>query len=294
MRCLPLAFCCLALGCAAYCPPREVAATLNQAVHAAQIQIERENPLAAAQLVEAVLRIDPEHASARQVKESISSPQVEFLFEQSPIGSNRARRVPIERSLGARIGLYLPDRLLDLLDVLSFDVHLGLGVLVNVHVTRAVQVGAGGRATGGFGWHDHRSLGVLAQTESEFVLPGVGAQAYLGALAGTSGLLATGDALAGVHAPSAELYQEYRDYWAVGVSVTAVVVGLDLDIHPLEIADFAAGLCTFDFLYDDLAATTGLGLSHTERALLWQLSDIGRSQRTMEAYLATVEAERGK
>ncbi len=293
MRCLPLALSCLALGCAAYYPPQDVTATLNQAVHAAQIQVERRNPLAAEQLTEAVLRIDPGHPAARGVRESLSSSNVRFLFGRSPVGSNRARRMPVDRSVGARIGLYLPDRFFDLLDVISFDLHLGLGALVNVHVTRAVQIGAGGRATGGIGWHDHRSLGVLAQTESEFVLPGVGAQAYLGALAGTSGLLAVGDALAGVHSPSAELYQEYRDYWAVGVSLTAVVIGLDVDLHPLDLADFLVGFSTFDFLHDDFAATRGLGLSHSERALLWKLSDIGRSKRTMEAYLATVEAERG-
>ena len=271
-------------GCTVFHTPGAIERELERAQAAAERYASEENELAAAQLVESILAIDGDHPRARALKESLSTQEIENAFPRGYLGSNRAHRVLAPSSVPMRALLYLPDRVFDLLDIISFDVHLGWGLFLNAHITRAVQVGAGGRAAVGLGWHDHRSLGVQTLSEGEVVIPGVGLHGIAGKLFGTSGIYSVGDGLAGVQGPMAELYQTYRDYWAVGVEATALVVGLNFDVHPVEIADFLVGFTTIDFLRDDFAATDTIWMDNADRNLLWKLTEIRRSQPSMDAY----------
>ena len=47
------------------------------------------------------------------------------------------------------------------------------------------------------------------------------------------------------------VYQGDRDYWAVGARATALVVGAEARVHPLELADALAGFVFIDFLRAD-------------------------------------------
>ncbi len=174
------------------------------------------------------------------------------------LGSNVANREPVERSVFVQALLYLPDRILDLGDVFSFDVHVGIGALANVHVTRAMQSGAGVREVLGFGWHERRSLGFRNQGDANIFIPILGMEAAHVSQIGTSGIDSVADGTLGLIGPSDPLYQEYRDYWAVGAQVTAGVIGVDFDFHPVQFADFLLGWTTFDFLNDDFASTRGI------------------------------------
>ncbi len=276
----------VASGCATGLSPEVIDANLDAAMQRARRLHRDGDSIEAYQFLTKVQQIDPDRPDARELLAVVrsDSPELEDLFHKPLLGSNRAVRIPTERPLWARILLYLPDRVLDLLDVLSFDVHVGPGVLVNVHLTRAVQLGAGARAVAGIGWHDHRSLGFLAQSEAEVVIPAVGTSAWAGAMAGTSGIYAGSDGIFDLHRPTIPLYQDFRDYWAVGFSTTAVTAGFDFDLHPLEIADFLAGLLTIDFLRDDFAATRGVGITIGDQMLLWRLSDVIRSPAAVAAY----------
>jgi len=286
MRSILLLLLLLLPACATFIPPDVVQQKIDQANLAARQYLEEQNEPAAAQLVQAVLAIHPADPDALAFNAAFPASEFENVFPRGYLGSNRAHRT-LSRSSGlARTLLYLPDRVLDLLDVFSFDVHLGWGLFLNLHVTRAVQLGAGGRVAAGLGWHDHRSFGVQTLSEGEIVIPAVGLQGIAGLLAGTSGLYSVGDGLAGVHGPMAELYQVYRDYWAVGFQATGLVGGIDFDFHPVEMADFLVGFSTVDFLHDDLAATDTISMRNTDRNLLWTLAEIRRSARSMDAYLA--------
>ena len=272
-------------GCAVTHPPGTVKSTLEGAVSAARAHHEAGNDVEAAQLLEAALRVDSQLQEAQELRVALS-PEVEFLFDHPWLGSNFARRPVTERSTTARVLLYLPDRILDLLDIVSLELHIGPGLYYNLHVTRAVQAGIGFHATGGFGWHDHRSFGVLGQAESGIVVLALGAQAYAGAMAGTSGVWSTVDTLAGLHQPSDRMYQELRDYWAIGQSYTLLILGSEWDVHPIEIADFFLGWGGIDILNDDFARTRGLDLDRTERRLIKQLWEMERSEETMSDYRA--------
>ncbi len=280
-----------AQGCTTFFPPDAVEKELDLANKAAERYARDDNELAAAQLVDAVLGIDPDNFEALALESSFSSPEMADVFDRGYLGSNRANRLVSPSSIPMRILLYLPDRLFDLADIISFDAHLGWGLFLNAHVTRAAQLGVGARVAAGLGWHDHRSFGFRTLSEGEVVIPIVGVQGIAGMLVGTSGIYSVGDGLAGVHGPMAELYQMYRDYWAIGVEATALVVGADFDIHPVEIADFLVGFTTIDFLRDDFAMTDGIGMDNEDRNRLWKLSEMRRSRPTMEAFHAPHEEQ---
>lgn len=274
----------LAGACATPTPPTDVAAALDRAAVAGRDHIEVGNYAEGVQLLDTVLRLDPANERAQEFRSRVP-PDVEYLWDTPGLGSNFARRPVVDRPIAQKILLYLPDRLLDLADVLSFDVHVGTLAHVNVHLTRAVQFGAGARAVAGLGWHDQRSFGTLTQAESGLALLGAGAQGYYGILAGTSGIKTTADGIAGLHGPRDRLYQEFRDYWAIGLELTAGVVGLEFDFHPLDMVDFLLGWFTVDILNDDFARTRGSELRKEDTNLILDLWALERESETLEHYL---------
>lgn len=286
-------FFCLPLlpACATAYSGVDVGRIVEFSLMSAQDHQRRGNIAATRQIVEAVRTVDPEHPGVSALDATLPPEAGEFLFRDTLLGANLWRRDPVEREPWVRALLYIPDRVLDYLDIYSFDVHLGIGLLANLHFTRAVQAGAGARAVAGLGWHDPRSLGVSARAETEFTLPGIGAQAYAGTLVGTSGLIPCTDALAGVHDPYHFFYQNHRDYWAFGFSFTFLFFGIDYDIHPVEVADFLCGWALLDFLHDDFASTQSLGLSREERARVWELYEIRNSPDAVRAYRDLVSRE---
>jgi hypothetical protein len=287
----------LALACASPHPPAEVEAMLEAATTSAEVHAQLGQDHEAAELTEAVLRIDSDYEPARQLNESLP-PDLDQVFKAGLLGSNRAKRVPVQRSTTSKVLLYLPDRILDLADIFSFDVHVGAGAFLNYHLTRALQAGIGLRAVTGLGWHTRRSLGNKSSAESGIALVALGAEASATTLAGTSGIFAGSETIAGLHRPSSPAYQVYRDYWAIGASATIVYLGMEWDIHPVQIADFFAGWAGVDFLNDDFAGTRGLDLSRRERDYIRNLYKLEREPETLEAYrllrekeLAEAEAE---
>ncbi len=274
-------------------PPDETRARVERALDFARARLDAGEPDAARPLLRAVRSIDPEEPALSALGPEGADDSSESAPLDTPwLGSNRARRLDADRPGWARALLYFPDRVLDLLDVVSFDVHVGPGAFVDVHATRALQLAAGGRFVGGFGWHDARSLGVQFQGETALNLPVIGASAYLGGKAGTSGVALTRQALAGLHRPSDPFHQEWRDYWSVGFAVTAVVAGVDFDLHPVELADFVAGFTTIDFLADDFAGTRGIGWSGREADAASELMEVAFSEEAVRAYRASVAGRR--
>jgi hypothetical protein len=82
----------------------------------------------------------------------------------------------------------------------------------------------------------------------------------------------------GLHNPTNSLYQDFRDFWAIGVSVTAGLAGAELDLHPIQLFDFIGGILLLDFARDDFATTRGLKFSSVENDLLQNLAEIERAK----------------
>jgi hypothetical protein len=261
----------VAAACATPIPRHEVERIAEATLEAAEGHLRDGNPAEAGYLTEAVLRADPDNPRALALLARIESAGP--VLRDPLLGSNQPLRAPVERAPVARALLYLPDRLLDLADVLSLDLHLGFGLYANVHATRALQATLGARGVTGLGWHDRRSLGLREQEDTGVVLLAVGAESTSGTLSGTSGIFSWAETLAGLQDPEDVLYQEVRDYWGLGVAATLLFLGIDLELHPLQVADFAAGCLTVDFLGDDFASTRALALTPHERALLRDLQE---------------------
>lgn len=274
MRALALAL--LAAACASPLPRHEVERLADATLDAAEGHLRDGSPTEASYLTESVLRADPGNPRALELLARIGAAGP--ASRDPLLGSNQPLRGAVSRAPAWRVLLYLPDRLLDLADVFSVDLHLGFGLYANVHATRALQAGAGGRGVTGLGWHERRSLGIREQQESGFVLAAIGAETSSGTQSGTSGIYSWSETVAGLQQPTDPLYQELRDYWALGAALTVVFLGLDLDVHPLQAADFVAGLVTVDFLRDDFATTRGLRLTRHERELLRDLQEAGRTR----------------
>ena len=279
---LSVGFVLLASGCASVYQPEKVEKWLSQSVASAEKHANAGRMIESAQLATAVKMIDPDHSGLNELAGRLPDSNAQ-LYARPILGSNKAIRYPVARSKAARIWLYVPDRILDFLDIVSFDLHMGPSLFVNLHATRAAQAGAGGRVVGGVGWHGQRSLGLQYQTEGGVAVLPFGAQGHLLGSAGTSGLGASIGYIAGLHRPSSEIYQDYRDYWAVGASMSSFI-GLDIDFHPLQLADFIVGWGTVDFLNDDFAQTKGPSFTRQEAGLLKQLSAVAHSQRSVALY----------
>jgi hypothetical protein len=244
-------------------------------------------------LARAVAEIDPDYPGVQEALAGIPS-DLEHLFDRDLLGSNVAIRQPIDAAWYAHVLWYIPDRILDALDVFSFDVHGGFGLWVDAHATRAAQISAGARSVGGFGWHNNRSLGLQTQAQAGFSLLPFGVEGYSALRAGTSGLDAGTWSESGLHNPTSTIYADYKDYWAVGGGATLLFFGAEADIHPIQVFDFVVGFFLIDPLNDDFASTTGLKLTERERQLMRSLSEIAASKKELEAYFIwRGEQERG-
>ena len=111
-----------------------------------------------------------------------------------------------------------------------------------------------------------------------------GGSSFTTGLIGTSGRRSGGGDFAGLHKPGMPAYQMVRDYWALGASATAGIIGAEIEFHPLQLADFLAGWVGVDFLNDDWARTRSLEIGRSQQLLLAELWRLRGSSRTIAAY----------
>jgi hypothetical protein len=275
---------CLLLGaCASQRPTGDVERTLDRALSAAHAKHEAGLDAEAAALVHAIAAVDDRLPGMAELRQGLDA-DARARMQRGWLGMNRKLRPHVRRPIVHRVALYIADRVLDLFDVLSFDVMYGGGAFLDYHATRAIQAAGGVRAASGLGWHDYRSLGIQSQADAGLTVVAVGALTHVGALVGTSGARGAAADLVGMHRPSDPLYQEIRDYWAIGGGGTVGVMGAEIDFHPLQLADFLAGLVGIDFLNDDFATTRGLRFDSRERKLLQQLATLRASEKALLAY----------
>lgn len=155
---------------------------------------------------------------------------------------------------GEKLALYLPNRVLDALDM--FSVNLGVGAVAEARLmgTRFADVGAGINGKTYKLYKDFNrqyAIGVedgwywscvsLGEEESAVRDGSILLDKYV-------------ECRAGVPTPEMRVYNFFngpRDFWAIGGSLGLGVDG-DLYIHPVEWADFALGFFLIDIREDDL------------------------------------------
>lgn len=271
----------LLTGCTSTRPPRQVEVLRAQLTRAARTHAAVGEDLAAARLERLLERFDPGAAPAP----GRVAPAPSSLW-----GVNTAPRVAREAGLGRRLLLWVPDRLLDLLDLVSVDLRVGWGLLADVHVTRPVSLGAGLAGTLGLGWHEQRSLGTRITSAAGWRLGPLGAGFDLGFDSGTGERWSGGGRREQGSGPRALIHQEWRDAWAVGAEVQLVLAGAAVDVHPLELVDLLAGLVLLDPGHDDLATSAAQPLLERAAIDAQILRECLADRATMDGWWAAREA----
>jgi hypothetical protein len=147
--------------------------------------------------------------------------------DEPPPPADAAKKAEPEESRSILVDalLYLPNRVVDVLDVVRFGVDVGPGIGVDAQVTDPVSVVAMTRTYVGAGYQTLRHMPVAAGAEAGL---GVGP--------------ATLDAEAGGW---------YRSPTDVRVGLHALLVGGHVAVEPVEILDAVLGLVFIDIRDDD-------------------------------------------
>jgi len=272
--------CALALAACSSPPPSQerIESLLSGGIKLANDKLDQGLAPEASVLLHSVERVDPQFPGVPELREKLGD-QADTFEVGSALGINRRRRVERDTNVLVRLLLWAPNRVFDLLDVVTFDVHVGLGAYANVHATRALQAGAGLRGIFGLGSHDQRIVGLSTEADAGVAVLALGTETASGSAFGFPGGMATGaDTMAGLHKPSNEMYQNFRDYWAVGFGATAGLAGANVDLHPVQVVDLLLGVLFIDFARDDYGTTRGLNFDRLDWELMRSLHDIQRSK----------------
>jgi hypothetical protein len=216
----------------------------------------------AAQLYQAVLYADPGNEVARAALDEIGKYEP-YIMTPSLLGKNRVKR-PRREGNALRIVMYPLNRILDILDIVTLQVGLEGGLYAEAHATNALAAGAGAGGGTQIGWSQKRDLSVGVGHVAGISLLPVAVKEQGGANAGTRGADARRYGVAGISRPTDPLFQNYRDYWGVGGRFIALLVGINVEVHPVEAVDAVTGLLFVDFLRDDIGSTKSLNLSDAE------------------------------
>jgi len=147
-----------------------------------------------------------------------------------------------------RIILFIPDRILDAVDMVSGGVGVGPGIGGEVHVTRWASLGLGVQAGIAGLWYYNRNLAIapVFGASASFGPWQAYSAGFVGAGTGwTKGRPGAGGkwyTKAGMFSMEDRMVQDgWSDPWGVGAGWAA-------EIHPIEVADFVTGLVTVGFV----------------------------------------------
>ena len=149
--------------------------------------------------------------------------------------------------------MYVPNRVMDVLDIFSLSVGAGPVVGIDARVTRAITAGAGVGAVAKLEKGYNRQYGAVVEDgyNIDFLFLSAEKKETVNATRFIKRIDV--DRICAVW-PNDEVYDFYegaRDYWSVGVSLAAIV-DIDFDIHPVEILDMLTGFFFIDLKGDDL------------------------------------------
>ena len=167
-----------------------------------------------------------------------------------------AEIVPNRRTnWGEKFALYLPNRILGILDI--FSVTLGVGPVAEARLmgTRLANVGAGYSAGTYKLYKDHnRQYGIGVEDGWYWSFVVIGEEKYR-LREGSLLVDKYGESLAGIPTPEMRVYDFHtgpRDFWAIGGSL-GFLVDAGVYIHPVEWVDMVLGLVMIDIREDDLS-----------------------------------------
>lgn len=144
-----------------------------------------------------------------------------------------------------KAAFYLPNRILDILDLIQIDVGWGWGIHFNGHGTRALQLGFGLSSMNKLGV-DGRQFGFFDEGRSELSLLPFSLESY-----SRDGLVVGNYRDFETATQREQLYNNQRDYFGVGAAACVGIIGVQADVKPTEMVDFITGWAGLDLGNDD-------------------------------------------
>ena len=153
-----------------------------------------------------------------------------------------------------KVTLYFPNRILDVLDVFSLNLGVGLTAHASLRATHEAEIGGGFSATAQMIKDQNRQYGFARRN---------GVYSGIGPIVATNMERRPAFLLAkeywwdqdGLVTPSDEIFLPKEgafDFWEIGGSLGLGVIEADVSIHPVEILDAVLGFFFIDITDDDL------------------------------------------
>ncbi|MBP5586795.1 MAG: hypothetical protein J6Y92_10640 [Lentisphaeria bacterium] len=153
-----------------------------------------------------------------------------------------------------KVTLYFPNRILDLLDVFSLNIGVGLTAHASLRATHEAEIGGGFSATAQMIKDQNRQYGFARRD---------GYYSGIGPIVATDMQRRPAYLLVkeyywdkdGLVTPSEEHFlpkEGVVDFWEIGGSLGLGVIEADVSIHPIEILDAVLGFFFIDITDDDL------------------------------------------
>ena len=153
-----------------------------------------------------------------------------------------------------KVTLYVPNRILDLLDVFSLDIGGGPAARAELRLTHAVQGGGGFGYTANLVKDTNRQYGYAMQNGWSGFLPGIAAEDT--ERRPTSSLVQeywiNMEGFPNPAEPIYDLRKGARDYWEIGGTLGLGLIEARVSIHPVDILDAVLGFFFIDIKGDDL------------------------------------------
>jgi hypothetical protein len=209
-----------------------------------------------------------------------AAPECGFMVRKRLLGVNLSDRSRNPKMpVAGAIVLYPLNRALDIIDLVTVEAGVCLGVGAKAAVTDALGAGAQVSAGEVLIGLNRRHLSSRATVDEFLEILPVETRAFLEARAYTGGAYAFTYGNAGVKKPSNAIYQRARDYWSVGARAEAAIAAVNAEVHPLELWDFVGGIFFLDPLKDDVGVTRGIALAPLDKAMLEGLAKQVRLRR---------------
>lgn len=228
-----------------------------------------------------LLDSDPGDSRAIEIRQEAiaQKPTLAKLDSRKVLGSNFAMRETRNISTTGKVLLWPVNFFTDLLDIITVEVGVCLGVGAKAQVTDAAAAGAqisAGQTTIGF---RNRHPGVRASIENFLDILPIQLRALAETAAGTHGVYALSYGGAGTKWPKARPYQQARDYWSIGAQAEAGIIAANVEVHPIQLWDWITGLVFFDSLNDNIGPTKGIRLDSVEKEVIKSLLTNKKPQR---------------
>jgi hypothetical protein len=192
-------------------------------------------------------------------------PSLRALRHRRWLGGNhplRTERKPTP--IFSAILLYPVNLVADLADLVTLEIGVGIGLGAKVKATEIVSLGA--QASQGeamVGWAGGRPS-VRTGSDSFLDILGLNFRAGTYPLDRTFGKVNLPYATDGIKQPNEPPYQRSTDYYGIGGKIQAGIVGVNVELHPMQLFDAVAGLLFIDPLNDAYVVNEPIRLNERE------------------------------